>query len=446
MGIGFLRLGTYIRLIPHPVTVGFTAGIAVIILASQVKDLLGLRLAGAEPGPFVEKVSALWEALPTAQPASIGMALLTLAVIVGLKRWRPGWPGMLVAAAVASAIAAVLELPVETIESRFGSMPRSLPWPSLPAFTLEKTVAVLPDAVAFALLGSIEALLSAVVADGMTGRRHRSNCELVAQGVANLATSVFGGMVATGTIARTATNVRAGARSPIAGMLHSLFLLLFLLVAAPLAGYVPLATLAGILVFVAWNMAEKGEFVTLLRVSRGDALVLLATFLLTLFRDLTTGILVGFALGAVLFIERMAEVLKVEGADGLVPTDRADNGAERPYDSTLAVDPDTIVYRISGAFFFGAASTVAAALDRIADQPKTFVLDFSAVPFLDSTAANTILAAQRKAQSHDVQLWLTGASPSVRKTLLAHGLRPPAVRYARSIEQAVARVGTAAAA
>jgi SulP family sulfate permease len=193
-------------------------------------------------------------------------------------------------------------------------------------------------------------------------------------------------------------------------------------------------------------MAEKGEFVTLLRVSRGDALVLLATFLLTLFRDLTTGILVGFALGAVLFIERMAEVLKVEGADGLVPTDRADNGAERPYDSTLAVDPDTIVYRISGAFFFGAASTVAAALDRIADQPKTFVLDFSAVPFLDSTAANTILAAQRKAQSHDVQVWLTGASPSVRKTLLAHGLRPPAVRYARSIEQAVARVGTAAAA
>ena len=197
------------------------------------------------------------------------MALLALGIIVGLKRLRPAWPGMLVALVVAAVVSWLLSLPVETIASRYGGIPRTLPLPALPPLSLEKAVAVLPDAVAFALLGSIEALLSAVVADGMTGRRHRSNCELVAQGAANIASSLFGGLPATGTIARTATNVRAGARGPVAGMLHALFILLFMLLAAPLAGYVPLPALAAILVFVAWNMAEKHAFTTLVRSSRG---------------------------------------------------------------------------------------------------------------------------------------------------------------------------------
>ena len=196
---------------------------------------------------------------------------------------------------------------------------------SLPDFSLAKMQAVLPDAVAFALLGAIESLLSAVVADGMTGRRHRSNCELVAQGVANIGAALFGGLCATGTIARTATNVRAGARGPVAGMLHAVFLLLFMLLAAPLAAYIPLAALAGVLAVVAWNMAEKHEFLTLLRSSRGDAVVLLATFLLTVFRDLTEGIVVGFALGAVLFIQRMASGRHRAGMPQ-VPADRADDG------------------------------------------------------------------------------------------------------------------------
>ena len=213
---------------------------------------------------------------------------------------------------------------METIGTRFGGIPRELPWPAWPVFSLEKARAVLPDAIAFALLGAIESLLSAVVADGMTGRRHRSNCELVAQGFANIGSALFGGICVTGTIARTATNVRAGARGPISGMLHSVFLLLFMLIAAPLASYIPLAALAAVLAVVAWNMAEKHEFATLIRSSRGDATVLLATFLLTIFRDLTEGILVGFALGAVLFINRMAQMTGIEAERRWSTDDRAD--------------------------------------------------------------------------------------------------------------------------
>jgi len=301
---------------------------------------------------------------------------------------------------------------------------------------------VLPDAIAFALLGAIESLLSAVVADGMTGRRHRSNCELVAQGFANIGSALFGGICVTGTIARTATNVRAGARGPISGMLHSLFLLLFMLTAAPLASYIPLAALATVLVVVAWNMAEKQEFATLIRSSRGDATVLLATFLLTIFRDLTEGILVGFALGAVLFINRMAEMTGIEADSPMVSEDKADdgNGDRVPYDSRLAADPDVLVYRITGAFFFGAASTVGTVLDSIADSRKAFVVDFAAVPFLDSTAANAMSRVAVKARRQGIRLYITGASPTVRRALLTHGVRPPRARYRETIARAVADI------
>ena len=309
-------------------------------------------------------------------------------------------------------------------------------------FSLEKARAVLPDAIAFALLGAIESLLSAVVADGMTGRRHRSNCELVAQGFANIGSALFGGICVTGTIARTATNVRAGARSPISGMLHSLFLLLFMLIAAPLASYIPLAALAAVLAVVAWNMAEKQEFWTLIRSSWGDATVLLATFLLTIFRDLTEGILVGFALGAVLFINRMAEMTGIEADAPLVADDKADhgNGDRKPFDAGLASDPDVVVYRISGAFFFGAASTVGTVLDSIADTHKAFVVDFAAVPFLDSTAANAMSRVAAKAQRQGIRLFITGASPPVRRALLTHGVRPPRAKFRETIARAVADI------
>ena len=439
---GFLRLGTYIKFIPYPVTVGFTAGIAVIIFASQLKDLFGITLAGKEPGELVPKLMALAGAAQTANASAMAIAAVSIAIILVLRRWRPAWPGLLIAVAVAAVATWALSLPLETIGTRFGGIPRELPLPALPAFSLAKAQAVLPDAISFALLGAIESLLSAVVADGMTGRRHRSNCELVAQGFANIGSALFGGICVTGTIARTATNVRSGARGPVSGMLHSVFLLLFMLVAAPLASYIPLSALAAVLVTVAWNMAEKHEFATLIRSSRSDALVLLATFLLTVFRDLTEGILVGFALGAVIFINRMAEMTGIEDGTPLVTADRADSddGDRIPYDPKLASDPEVLVYRITGAFFFGAASAIGAVLDGIADRRKAFVVDFAAVPFLDSTAANAMGRVAARANRHGVRLFITGASPTVRRALLTHGVSPPRARYRETIARAVADI------
>jgi sulfate permease, SulP family len=445
--IGFLRLGTFIKYIPYPVTVGFTAGIAVIIFASQIRELLGLELEGREPGPIVPKLAALADALPSASAAAVAVALLTAATIAGLRRFRPHWPAMLIAVGLAAVASWATGLPVETIGTRFGGIPSTLPVPRLPVLSADKVLAVLPDALSFALLGGIESLLSAVVADSMSGRRHRSNCELVAQGVANIASALFGGICVTGTIARTATNVRAGARGPVAGMLHSIFLLLFMLAAAPLASYIPLAALAAVLAVVAWNMAEKHEFATLLRASRGDAAVLLATFLLVVFRDLTEGILVGFGIGALLFLHRMAQAVEIETARPVVEEDRADateGEARSPYDAGMATDPEVIVYRISGAFFFGASAGVGAALDRLAEQPKAYVIDVSAVPVLDSTAAVTIEGFVRKARRQGAAVYISGAGRPIRRVLLTHGVRPPQVRFRSTLEDAVAaaRAGT----
>ncbi|MBN9090624.1 MAG: SulP family inorganic anion transporter [Reyranella sp.] len=435
---GFLRLGTYIKFIPYPVTVGFTAGIAVIIFASQIHDLLGLTLAGKEPGPIVPKIAALVQAGATLNPMAVGLALAAIGLIVGLRKWRPHWPGMLIAVAATAVAAWALGLPVETIGTRFGGIPQAFPAPHLPALSLARMEAVLPDALAFALLGAIESLLSAVVADGMTGRRHRSNCELVAQGVANVGSALFGGLCVTGTIARTATNVRAGARGPIAGMAHAAFVLGFILLAAPLASSIPLAALAGVLATVAWNMAEKHQFAALLRSSRGDAAVLLATFGLTVFRDLTEGIVVGCAIGAILVLHRIAQTAGIQSGTPFVPADRPDTADPRtPYDAETVSHSNVVVYRLTGAFFFGTASMVGAVLDRIGDKHKAFVLDFAAVPFVDSTAANVIASLARRTSRHKVKLYLTGASPAVRRALLVAGIRPPLATYRKSIDNAL---------
>ena len=420
-------------------TVGFTAGIAVIIFASQLHELFGLTLAGKEPGDLIPKLIALGGAAGTVNISAVGIALLTISTIVGLKYWKPHWPGMLIAVALASVAAMVFSLPLETIGSRFDGIPRTLPIPTLPELDLAQMQAVLPAAIAFTLLGSIKSLLSAMVADGMTGRRHRSNCELVAQGFANIGSALFGGFCVTGTIARTATNVRAGAYSPIAGMMHAVFILLFMLVAAPLASYIPLAALAGVLAVVAYNMIEKHAFVALLRSSKGDALVLLVTFVLVIFRDLTEGITVGFALGALLFIDRMGKAIAIVTHTPLATEDVADttDGERTPYEAKSATDPNTIIYRLSGAFFFGAASTVGSVLDRMADQRKNFILDCTAVPFLDSTAANVLEGAARKAHRAGIRFFITGASTQARHMLFTHGVRPSHVEYAANIQDAL---------
>ncbi len=415
---GALRLGTYIRFIPYPVTVGFTAGIAVIIFASQIKELFGLTLPGTEPAEIVAKIEALWAARGTVTPAALAVALGVVAVIQLTKRYRPHWPGMLIAVALAAIGAVLLGLPVQTIGSKFGELPRVLPAPALPDLSIAMLVQALPWAVSFALLGAIESLLSAVVADGMSGRQHRPNAELIAQGIANMGAALFGGFCVTGTIARTATNVRAGSRGPVSGMLHALFLLAFMAIAAPLAAYIPLAALAGVLAVVAWNMAEKEEASHLIRSSRGDALVLLVTFGLVVFRDLTEGIVVGFALGGLLFIARMSDATEVVD--------------EEPVTEQMG---DRVICRLSGPWFFGAAARLGSVLDRIADRPRLFILDLTEVPMMDSSGARSFQMLQRKLARRGAELVIVGAKPAVRSSLAAQGLSAPALRFVDSVSQ-----------
>lgn len=428
LAIGAFRLGTYIKYIPYPVTVGFTAGIAVIIFASQLRDLLGLDLA-KEPAAFAPKLAALWSAIGTVRPATVAISLASIAAIVLIRKFRPHWPSFLIVVIGSAALAALLQLDVATIGSRFGSVPNALPAPQLPPFSIEKMHAVLPDAIALALLGAIESLLSAVVADGMSGMRHRSNTELMAQGAANIGSVVFGGIPVTGTIARTATNVRSGAKSPVAGMLHSVYLLLFMLVAAPLAVYIPLAALGAVLAVVAWNMAERHEFWALLRTSWADAVVLLATFLLTIFDDLVTAIGVGVVLGSLLLLHRMAQSVSVDTAHPA-------NGA---YDPGIASHPDVMVYRISGVFFFGATAEVSIALDRMGEHPRAIVLDFSEVPLIDTTAVNALAAFAKKFDRTKTKIYLVGLRPDLKRALVAAKLHRYA-RFAKDIDAALQRV------
>lgn len=433
--MGFLRLGAFIKFVPYPVTVGFTAGIAVIIFVSQVRDLFGLTLSGPEPGALLPKIAALAGARGTFNSHALAIGLVTIAVIALCRRYRPHWPGMLIAIALASILGRAFEMPIETIGSRFGGIPQTLPAPRLPHLSLDLILAVFPAAISFALLGSIESLLSATVADSMTGGRHRSNAELMAQGLANMGSALFGGICVTGAIARTATNIRAGAKGPVAGIFHALFLALFMLIAAPLAKFIPLAALAGVLAVVCWNMAEKHAFAVLLRAG-GDAVVLLSTFFLTIFRDLTEGILVGFGLGTLLFLNRMAQSVEIESARPLSVPNEADQ-AEGFYDAALAADPDILVYRISGAFFFGAAASVGAALDEIAERPKAFIVDFSQVPVIDSTAAATLSGFVRKGLRRGAAIYIAGASRPVRRALITHGVRPPLVQFRSNIAAAL---------
>jgi SulP family sulfate permease len=416
---GALRLGTYIKFIPYPVTVAFTAGIGIIILASQLHELFGLTLPGAEPAEIIEKLRALWEARATASPAAVGVALLTMAVILGLRRWRPHWPGMLIAVVLAAVAAAALALPVATIGSRFGELPNLPPMPALPVLTGEAISAALPYALSFALLGAIESLLSAVVADGMSGARHRSNAELVGQGVANIGSALFGGFCVTGTIARTATNVRAGSRGPVSGMLHALFVLAVMALFAPLAAYIPLAALAGVLAVVSWGMIEKAEIWALVRGSRGDALIVLTTFLLVVFRDLTEGIVVGFALAGLVFIKRMSEGTELDTAppEGAVQRD------------------DLLVYRLHGPFFFGSAAQIGGILDRIADRPRIFAIDFTDVPMIDSSGARSFEVLARKLHRKGGRMCIVGARPEVRRVLLAQGIKAPEATYLSDLSE-----------
>jgi SulP family sulfate permease len=413
---GLLRLGTYIKFIPYPVTVGFTAGIGVIIFASQIKDLFGLTLSAREPAEILAKLETLWAARGSVTPEAFGVALITIVTIQALRRFKPHWPAMLIAVILTATGTAALHLPIETIGSRFGALPNLPPVPALPKLDAAALTQALPWALSFTLLGAIESLLSAVVADGMSGARHRSNAELVGQGVANIGSALFGGFCVTGTIARTATNVRAGSRGPMSGMLHALFVLAFMAVAAPFAAYIPLAALAGVLALVSWGMIEKEEFWNLVRASRGDALIIVTTFLLVVFRDLTEGIVVGFAIAGLVFIKRMSDSTGLR--EGAVQVDDAGTGMA-----------DVLVYHLNGPFFFGAAAQVGGVLDRIAERPRILAVDFTDVPMIDSSGAKSFDVLARKMHRKGGRLCIVGARSEVRKVLLAQGLRDPHARY-----------------
>jgi SulP family sulfate permease len=337
------------------------------------------------------------------------------------------------------AIVAVFKLDVATIGSQFGSGPRSLPWPRTPNINLTTIGAVLPDATTIALLAGIESLLSAVVADGMTGRRHRSNCELVAQGIANCASAFFGGLPATGAIARTATNIRAGARTPIAGMLHAACLLIFIGVAAPILSYVPLAALAAILAFVAWNIAEfRSVRVIMTSAPAGDRAVLVTTFVLTVAINLTAAIEVGVVMAAILFMHRMANAVSIEAEATVIERDTSDTALREGavFDGAAGADSHTVIYRINGPFFFGATEQFAAVLDRLGQLPRSYILDLGRVPFVDSTAASILKAFVSRAEAHGVDVFLVSATPGVRRALKEFDIKPPAVRFAPSVDSA----------
>ena len=435
---GLLRLGALMRYMPQPVVTGFTAGIAVSIFSSQVKDLFGLRMAHV-PGEFLARWQAYAAHAGSFEIASVAMSVGAVALIVGLRKWRPLWPGFLLTVVLAAAVAWALSMTLPTIGSTFGAIPAALPSFAIPHIPFERTAEMLPSALTIAFLGGVESLLSAVVADGMTGGRHRSNGELVAQGVANCASALFGGLPATGAIARTATNVRAGARTPVAGMAHAGFLLAFMLLAAPLMAYVPLAALAAVLVVVAWNMSEIEQFRHLLRGHWGDRLVLLATFGLTVAFDLTVAIEVGVVLAAFLFMHRMSEVVSVD-AIGRPGDELSDAGNGDEDDQRARLPAGVAAFRVAGPLFFAVANRLDEALDLMPVPPKVFILRLRRVPMIDASGAHALRQCLARCARQGTQVVLSGVQAQPREVLRAQGLdaAPNLLGWADDFDAAVA--------
>jgi len=390
IGMGIAKLGTMIKFIPYPVVTGFTSGIAVIIFSGEIKDLFGLQM-GVVPADFIGKWIAYARTATGFTPSAVVVSFTALAIILIWPRVNRRIPGPFVALIVTTLLVRAMHLPVETIGTRFGGISASIPHAQFPHLSLVQITALVGPAFTIALLAAIESLLSAVVADGMIGGRHRSNMELVAQGVANIASSLFGGIPATGAIARTATNIKNGARTPVAGIIHALTLLFITVFAGRWAGLIPMATLAAILVVVSYHMCEWRTFLAELRSPKSDVVVLLTTFLLTVLIDLTVAISVGMVLAAFLFMKRMAEVTNVRALKQEFEDDDADRYASdenggRLRDIPLGVE----VYEINGAFFFGAAETFKDTLAQIAGKPKVLIIRLRDVLLLDSTGMRAL--------------------------------------------------------
>jgi SulP family sulfate permease len=417
---GYAGIGRLVRFIPMPVITGFTAGIAVIIASSQVGDFLGLA-TGKLPADFIPKWAVYFSALGSISGYAIGIGAATLAIILLLRRFTPQLPAFLISLLIVSLAVALLDLPVVTVGDRFPSMPTGIPAPHVPSVSLALIQQLWPSAFTIAFLAGLESLLSATVADGMTGYSHRPGQELVAQGVANIASAIFGGMPATGAIARTATNIRAGGRTPLAGMFHAGFLLIFMLVAGRFIARVPMAALAAILLVVAWGMAELDRFKSLLKMDAGDRALLLLTFGLTVLVDLTVAIGVGVTLASLLFLARMSETA------GLLPEELSiDDPAQR-----ASLPKGVEVFRFAGPMFFGVARDMLDALRRSGRRPQFIILRMEQVPYIDSSGASALAAFMGQARQEGTQLVLCDLRQQPSAFLAK--LEPPFLGAARAM-------------
>ena len=401
--MGAAQLGTMIKFIPYPVTMGFTSGIAVLIFSTQIKDFLGLRVDKV-PSEFVEKMEVLFTHLGTFQPSSLILAVVSLTIILAWpKSWQRRVPGSIVALLLGTLAVALFHLPVETLGSKFGGIPQGLPSFQWPDLTWTNIQHLIRPATTIALLAAIESLLCAVVADGMTDDRHDSNQELMAQGLANIVSPLFGGIAATSAIARTATNIKCGARTPVAGIVHALTLLAILLVAAPLAKFIPLATLSAVLVNVALNMGEWHNFARLRRWPNSDAVVFLTAFALTVIVDLTVAVEIGMVLAAVLFIKRVSETTQITAVDAQTETE----GAQHSLVGRTIPD-GVMIYRIFGSFFFGAADKLESALKEARKDPDVLILRMRNVIAMDATGLNALEDLLGKLQRKGKHLMMCG--------------------------------------
>jgi SulP family sulfate permease len=401
--MGFARLGTIIKFIPHSLIIGFTSGIALIIFSSQVKDFLGLSM-GAVPADFLEKWKAFFMHISTVNLYAVGIAVFTILIIVFWPKVNKKVPGSLISILITTAVVQVFHLPVETIGSRFGVISSSIPAPQIPHVDYATFKHLIQPAFTIAMLGAIESLLSAVVADGMISGNHRSNTELIAQGTANIFSSLFGGIPATGAIARTATNVKNGGRTPVAGIVHALTLLLILLVAGSWASLIPIANLAGILVIVAYNMSEWKNFRSILKGPKGDILVLLITFFLTVLIDLTVAIEVGIVLAAFLFTRNM---VKFSGVSNYTSEIEDEDFGYDLVENKYEVPKSVAVFEITGPLFFGAAYKVKDAMRYLEKRPKVLIIRMRHVPLIDATGIQVLQEVNKEFKKHRTKLMLS---------------------------------------
>ena len=407
--MGYAKMGELLKFVPYPVTVGFTSGIALIIFSSQARDFLGLKMQTVPP-EFVEKWAAYIEHLPTFNPFALAIGVISLLIIIFWPRVTPKIPGSLIAILVVTAVVHLFSLPVETIGSRFDEVPNHLPPPRVPEVSWSLITKMFSPAVTIALLAAIESLLSAVVADGMLGTRHRSNMELIAQGVGNVLSPIFAGIPATGAIARTATNIKNGGRTPISGIVHALTLLLIMLFFGHWASLIPMPALAAILIYVAYNMSEWHSFVNLLRSPKSDVTVLIATFLLTVLIDLTVAIQVGVVLAAFLFMRRMSSVTQANLITKEIqkPDDEEDEANDPKAITKREVPPGVEVFEIYGPMFFGAIDQFKDAIRRLEKRPKVLILRLRHVLAIDATAIKALEMELKSERKRGMILVLSG--------------------------------------